>query len=128
MAEAWMNRLCGDLYEVQSAGLEPSQIYPMSIEVMNEVGIDLLQKRTQSVFDVIKKGLLFAYVITVCDESSAAGCPVFPGVTRRQHWSLPDPAAATGTNEDRLEAFRAVRDAIRTKVEVLCREIRTQKP
>jgi arsenate reductase len=100
----------------------------MTIEVMKEVGIDLLQKGTQSVFDVIKKGLLFVYVITVCDESSAAACPVFPGVTKRLHWSLPDPAAATGTSEDRLEAFRAVRDEIRTRVEALCREIRAKTP
>jgi arsenate reductase len=128
MAEAWMNRFCGDLFEVQSAGLEPGQIHPMTIEVMKEVGIDLLHKGTQSVFDVIKKGQLFAYVVTVCDESSAAACPIFPGVTKRLHWSLPDPAAATGTSEDRLEAFRAVRDEIRTRVEALCQEIRAKRP
>jgi arsenate reductase len=128
MAEAWMNRFCGDLFEVQSAGLEPGQIHPMTIEVMKEVGIDLLHKGTQSVFEVVKKGLLFAYVVTVCDESSAAACPIFPGVTKRLHWSLPDPAAATGTSEDRLEAFRAVRDEIRTRVEALCQEIRAKRP
>lgn len=128
MAEAWMNRFCGDLFEVQSAGLEPGQIHPMTIEVMKEVGIDLPQKGTQSVFEVVKKGQLFAYVVTVCDESNAAACPIFPGVAKRLHWSLPDPAAATGTSEDRLEAFRAVRDAIRAKVEAFCREIRGTSP
>jgi len=55
------------------------------------------------VFDVFKSGQFFPYVITVCDESEAAGCPIFLGVTYRLHWSFPDPSALTGTYRERLE-------------------------
>ena len=123
MAEAWLNHLCGDVFEAQSAGLEPGTLHPLTIEVMKEVGIDLSQKKTQSAFEIVKKGILFGHVITVCDESSAERCPIFPGVTKRLHWSLPDPAAATGTKEEQLTTFRAVRDAIKIKVQDFCQPV-----
>ncbi len=68
MAEAWLNQICGDELEAQSAGFEPGKLNPLVVEAMAEVGIDISQKETQSVFDVWKSGQLFAYVITVCDE------------------------------------------------------------
>ena len=104
MAEAWLNEICGDYFEAHSAGLEPGQLNPLAIEAMREVGIDISGKKTQAVFDVFKSGELFAYVVTVCDESSAEKCPIFPGVTNRLHWSFPDPSALTGTYQQRLEA------------------------
>ena len=79
MAEAWLNKICGDFFAAQSAGLEPGILNPLVVEVMREVGIDLSKKGTQRVFDVWKSGELFAYVITVCDESSAEQCPFFRG-------------------------------------------------
>ena len=82
MAEAWMNQICGDQFEAQSAGLEPGTLNPLVVEVMAEVGIDISHKGTQRVFDVWKSGPVFAYVVTVCDESSAEKCPIFPGPTK----------------------------------------------
>jgi arsenate reductase len=121
MAEAWLNHLCGDLFEAESAGLEPGTLNPLAIEVMKEVGIDISQKETRSVFDLVKEGRLFSYVVTVCDEASGERCPVFPGITSRFTWSFPDPAAVTGTTEEKLEKIRKIRDDIRSAVEEWCK-------
>jgi arsenate reductase len=110
MAEAWLNHICPDDFEAHSAGLEPGTINPFAVKAMREVGVDISGKKTQAVFDVFKSGEFFPYVITVCDESEAAGCPIFPGVTQRLHWSFPDPSAFTGTYEERLERTREIRD------------------
>src|SRR5437016_12279175 len=75
MAEAVLNDICGDYFEAHSAGLDPGTLNPIAVEAMREVGIDISQKETQSVFDVFKSGELFAYVITVCDDTSAERCP-----------------------------------------------------
>jgi len=90
---------------------------------MREIGIDISQKQTQSVFDVFKSGELFGYVITVCDETSAERCPIFPGVARRLHWSFPDPSALSGTHQKRLAGTRKIRDEIRARVEMWCDEV-----
>ena len=123
MAEAWLNYTCGEFFQAESAGLEPGRMNPIVVEAMQEVGIDLSAKGTQGVFDVFKRGDLFAYVITVCDESSAEKCPIFPGVAKRLHWSFPDPSALTGTRAEKLAGVRKVRDAIRSKVEEWCEEV-----
>jgi arsenate reductase len=123
MAEAFLNEICGDYFEAQSAGLEPGSLNPLAVEAMREIGTDISNNQTQSVFDVFKSGKLFAYVITVCDESSAQRCPIFPGVTKRLHWSFPDPAALTGTGEQRLAGTRKIRDQIRARIEMWCDEI-----
>src|SRR5438034_10919660 len=96
IAEAFLDKICGDQFEAHSAGLEPGKLNPLAVEAMREIGIDISQKRTQSVFDVFKSGELFSYVISVCDETSAERCPIFPGVAKRLHWSFADPAALTG--------------------------------
>jgi arsenate reductase (thioredoxin) len=83
MAAAWLNDICGDYFEAESAGLEPGELNPLAVQVMDEVGIDISNNKTPAVFDVFKSGRFFPYVITVCDESEAAGCPIFPGVTYR---------------------------------------------
>jgi len=80
MAEAWLNEICGHHFAAESAGLERGTLNPLVVEAMEEVGIDISQKKTQAVFDVFKAGKLFSYVITVCDETSAERCPIFPGV------------------------------------------------
>jgi arsenate reductase len=84
----------------------------------------LAQKKTRAVFDVWKSGKLFQYVIAVCAESEEKGCPIFPGVTTRLSWPFPDPSRATGTEPERLEKVRAIRDNIRAKVEHWCEEMR----
>jgi arsenate reductase len=123
MAEAWLNYTCGDFFEAQSAGLEPGTINPLVVQAMKEVGIDLSQKQTQAVFDVWKSSQLFKYVITVCSESEAKGCPVFAGVTTRLHWPFRDPSQLTGSNEEKLREVRKIRDEIRCQIEEWCEEI-----
>jgi arsenate reductase len=83
---------------------------------MQEIGIDLVAKKTQKVFDLYLDGKLYIYVITVCDQAAAEKCPVFPGLVTRLHWSFEDPAGFTGTWEEKMEKARKVRDAIRERV------------
>ena len=128
MAEAFLNDICGDHFEAHSAGLEPGTLNPIAVEAMREVGIDISHKGTQSVFDVFKSGELFAYVITVCDETSAERCPIFPGVTTRLHWSFPDPAALTGTHKERLAGTRKICDQIRECIEMWCDKMCALRP
>jgi arsenate reductase len=123
MAEAFLNLACPDYFEAHSAGLEPGTLNPLAVEAMKEIGIDISGKKPQGVFDVFKSGQRFSYVITVCDESKAEGCPIFPGVTRRLHWSFADPAALTGSREERLEGTRQIRDQVRTRIEMWCDEM-----
>src|SRR4026208_915827 len=123
MAEAWLNTICGEYFEAQSAGLEPGTLNPLAVQVMAEAGIDISKKKTQAVFDVFVSGQLFAYVITVCDEASAEKCPIFPGPTRRLHWSFPDPSRLTGTHAEKLAAVREIRDEIRARIEEWCDEV-----
>ncbi len=116
MAEAFLNTHAGDRFEAMSAGLQPGTLNPNVVEVMKEAGIDISQNRTKSASDLYRQNLLFAYVITVCDAEAADRCPVFPGVTTRLHWPLPDPSAFTGTHEEVLARTRAVRDQVEQKV------------
>src|SRR3989442_6543832 len=122
MAAAWLNEICGDYFEAQSAGLEPAELNPLAVQVMDEVGIDISNNKTQAVFDVFKSGQFFPYVITVCDESEAAGCPIFPGVTTRLHWSFPDPSKFAGTLEQKMNETRRVRDKIDNQIRQFCEE------
>jgi len=118
MAEGLLRRIAGDRYEVFSAGVAPSHVRPEAIEVMSELGIDLSSHRSKSVDEFA--GQRFDYVITVCDNA-AENCPVFPGSTKRIHWSFDDPAGVTGSEEDRLAAFRHSRDEIRKRLEQFAR-------
>ena len=123
MAEAFLNLTCPDYFEAHSAGLEPGALNPLAVEAMKAIGIDISGKQTQGVFDVFKSGQFFPYVITVCDETSAERCPIFPGVTKRLHWSFPDPAALTGSHQERLDGVRKIRDQIRARIEMWCDEM-----
>ena len=124
MAAALLNKRCGNFFEAQSAGLEPGKLNPLAVEVLRENDIDISKNKTQAVFDVFKSGQLFAYVITVCAESEAAGCPIFPGVTTRLHWSFEDPSKFTGSQEEKLKATRGVRDKIDNQIQSFCAEYR----
>jgi arsenate reductase len=116
MAEAFLKEIAGDRFEVQSAGLEPGALNQDVVAVMKEIGIDISQNLTKSAFDLYKKGALFDYVITVCDQASAEKCPVFPGITKRLHWGFPDPSSVKGTDIERLEEARGIRDQIRERI------------
>jgi arsenate reductase (thioredoxin) len=122
MAEAFMNHLCGDSYEAESAGLEPTEVSPLVIEAMKEVRIDISRNRSKSVFNFFKEGRLFGFVITVCDESNAEQCPIFPGITAKLHWSFEDPSSFTGSHEEKLEKVRKVRDQIKDRIQAFCAE------
>lgn len=123
MAEAFLNDICGDEFEAHSAGLEPGKLNPVVVEVMREIGIDISGKQTKAVFDMFKSGKSFTYVITVCDETSAERCPIFPGIAQRLHWSFPDPSAFQGTPEEKLARTREIRDMIKSKVAEWCEEV-----
>jgi len=117
MAEAFLNSLAGDKFIAESAGLEAGKINPYVVEVMKEVGIDISQNKTDSVFEFFKQGRLFAYVIAVCDAASAEKCPIFPGVCTRINWSFPNPAEFVGADEEILAETRKVRDLIKSDIE-----------
>lgn len=115
MAEAFLRKYGGENYEVQSAGLEPKGLHPLTIQVMNEIGIDISGKRSKGVSEYLGK-VLFQYLITVCDNADK-NCPTtWPGISNRLHWSFEDPAAFEGTDEEKLAKFRQIRDQIEKRV------------
>lgn len=118
MAEGLLRALAGDRFEVVSAGVEPGSLHPLAVKAMAEVGIDISTQMAKSVDRFL--GQEFDYVITVCG-AAAERCPVFPGRARRLHWSIEDPANATDTEEERIRAFRAARDALRAHIEEFLR-------
>ncbi|MGD2086505.1 MAG: arsenate reductase ArsC [Candidatus Aminicenantes bacterium] len=133
MAEAFTNTLGREgkyrkdvSIEAESAGFEPGKLNPVVVEVMKEIGIDISNNKTNSVFEFYKEGRLYDYVITVCDESNAEQCPIFPGVTTRKHWSFKDPSALTGTREKIKIETRKIRDQIREAVEKFIHSILSQ--
>jgi arsenate reductase len=105
LGEALLRHLAGDRVEACSAGTHPGAVNPLSLRVLEEAGISTEGLRSKSVNEYL--GQRFDYVITVCDDARDA-CPVFPGVHESMHWGFPDPAKATGTDEERLAAFRSV--------------------
>ena len=113
MAEGLLRHLTGDRFEAHSAGTEATHVRPLAIRAMDEIGVDISEQKSKTLERYL--GEPFDYVITVCDDANEA-CPFFPGAERRLHWSLPDPSAAEGTEEEQLEVFRSVRDALRDRV------------
>lgn len=122
MAAALVNEKCRDDFEAESAGLEPGTLNPVVVQVLRERGIDISQNVTRAVFDVWRSGRLFNYVITVCSEADATGCPIFPGPATRLHWPFEDPSRFEGTQEDKLENTRAVCAVIEAKIDEWCAE------
>lgn len=116
MAEAYLNHLAPDRFIAESAGLEPGNINPYVVQVMQEEGIDISVNEASSVFEFFKEGRMFSYVITVCDQEAAERCPVFPSLTERIHWSFPDPSSAKGTDEEKLVFARKIRDEIKETI------------
>lgn len=114
MAEGLLRSLAGDRFEVHSAGTEVTHVRPLAVRAMAEIGVDVSGQESKMLERYL--GEPFEYVITVCDAANEA-CPVFPGAKNRLHWSFEDPAQANGTEEERLEVFRKVRDEIRERIE-----------
>lgn len=120
MAEGLINHDLGGKFEAFSAGTEPSFVNPLAIVVMKELGIDISRQRSKGLdeFDNQK----FDYVITLCSQADEA-CPVFFGGTNKIHMGFPDPAAAIGSEQEKIAVFREVRDQIRKQiVEFLSKE------
>ena len=114
MAEGLLRHEAGNVYEVFSAGINPTHVRPETIAVMREVGIDISGHRSKSVDEFV--GQDFDYVITVCDNAKES-CPFFPAKTKRVHWSIEDPATAQGSEGEILTNFRRVRDELRARLQ-----------
>jgi arsenate reductase (thioredoxin) len=120
MAEGFLRSMAGDRFEVASAGTEATRVHPLAKRAMAEVGIDLSGHTSKTVDQLVNQP--WHYVITVCDSANET-CPIFPNKTSRLHWSFPDPSQATGTEDERLDVFRQVRDHLEAR---LAEWIRTQ--
>ena len=117
MAEAFLNRIAGDRFEAQSAGIEPGVLNPYVVQVMQEIGFDISGNKTTGVFDLYRSGVMFSYVIAVCDGANAERCPIFPGMAKRLNWEFSDPSALKGTDEEKLQGTRVIRDQIKARIE-----------
>jgi arsenate reductase (thioredoxin) len=122
MAEAFLKKYGGDLFEAESAGIDPGILNPNVVAVMQEVGIDLTGKPTQAVFDLFQQQKTYHAVITVCDKEAAERCPIFPGGVKRIPWSFKDPSAFTGAKDEILQHTREVRDEIEQQIKTFVRE------
>jgi len=122
MAEGFLRHYAGDEYEVYSAGLEPRPVNPLAVDVMREVGIDISGQTSKGVRDYLGR-VHFGFIITVCTDAERE-CPIFPGVSIRLHWPFDDPAAAAGSDDERRQVFRRVRDEIDAAVRAWIEERR----
>jgi arsenate reductase len=114
MAEGLLRALGGDHFEVFSAGTEATQVRPLAIKAMAELGIEISKQQSKTLERYLREP--FDEVITVCDTAAEA-CPLFPGAAKMHHWSFPDPSQATGSKAEQLAVYRHVRDAIRARIE-----------
>lgn len=113
MAEGLLRHDAGEVFAVESAGIEPSFVRSEAIEVMREIGIDIANHRSKSIDEFTAQP--FDWVITVCDNAKQ-NCPIFTEASRRIHWSIKDPAGIDGDDQTRLDAFREARDELRKRL------------
>lgn len=116
MAEKFLNELGGDRFEAESAGIEPGMLNPVVVKAMDEIGYDISMNATKSVFDLVKQGNSYDFVVTVCDPEAAERCPLFPGNVKRLHWGFRDPSSFKGSDDEKLEFTRKVRDEIKEQI------------
>ncbi|MHB8088372.1 MAG: arsenate reductase ArsC [Anaerolineaceae bacterium] len=115
MAEAFLRHYASDHFEVFSAGLDPKGMNPLTVKVMSEIGIDISGQKSKSVTEYLGKQLI-QILITVCDQAEK-NCPTtWPGINQKLHWSFEDPAAVEGSDEEKLQKFRDVRDQLDQKI------------
>jgi arsenate reductase len=113
MAEGFLRSLAGDRFEVASAGTQATRVHPLAIRAMKDIGIDISGQASKVVDEFVEQP--WDYVITVCDAANEA-CPVFPKKSTRLHWSFDDPSQAIGSDDQRLEVFRRVRDQLKRRI------------
>jgi arsenate reductase len=115
MAEALLRKMAGNHFEVHSAGLEPTVIHPMTVKVLEEIGIDTSEQYAKPLTTYLGK-THFSYLITVCSKAEER-CPFFPGMGQRLHWPFDDPAEFEGSDKERLDFFRTIRDQIQARIQ-----------
>jgi arsenate reductase len=120
MAEGLMRSLGWGVVEVASAGTQPKALHPLAVQCMAEIGVDISGQKSKEVDPFLSER--FDFVITLCD-AAAQSCPVFPGARESLHWSLPDPAACRGTDEERAQVFRSVRRRLEARIRRLLSEM-----
>ena len=113
IAHGLLQNLADDRFNVFSAGSHPSRVHPMSIKVMEEIGIDISNHSSNHIDDFLDKGI--DIVITVCDNANKL-CPIFPGNVERLHWSIDDPFRGWDYNENQMESFRVTREEIKDRI------------
>ena len=114
IAHGLLRDMAGDRFEVFSAGSHPSRVHPMSVAVMEEVGVDISHHTSDFVDDYLDKGIDIA--ITVCDNANQS-CPTFPGKAERIHWSIDDPFKGWNFDTSQMDSFRETRREIKEKLE-----------
>jgi len=119
MAEGFLRSLGGDRFIAESAGTVASELHPLAVRAMREVGVDISAQRSKSIDELAGP---FDVCVTVCD----ANCPIPPRATLQLRWSFADPALARGTEEEQLAAFRSVRDGIERRVRALVKRLDTK--
>ncbi|WP_027883380.1 arsenate reductase ArsC [Meiothermus rufus] len=122
MAEALLRHYAAEHFQVHSAGLHPSEIHPYARQVLAERGLDIEGQYAKSLMGYWGGKFNFTYLITVCDRAEQE-CPLFPFSTYRLYWPFEDPSSAQGSEEERLEVFRRVRDQIAAKIQRWLREL-----
>lgn len=123
MAEGLARALAPPELEVFSAGSRPAAVHPLAVRALAEIGIDISHHRSKGIGDVPMERI--RTVVTLCAEEE---CPALPGDVHRLHWGLPDPAGAAGSDEERLQAFRSVRDELRGRLPALLGELAEGAP
>lgn len=116
MCEAFVRHYAAERFDVHSSGIEAGKLNPLVVRAMTEIGVSMDGQYAKPAKEYIDRHEVFDYVVTVCDESSAERCPMFPGKHQRLHWGFPDPSAIQGTDEEKLAGIRPIRDAIREKI------------
>ena len=121
MAEGYFRALAGEHHSVVSAGVAAAGIYPMTVAVMSEEGIDISSQYSKSVDELDLKSI--DYLVTLCGHARDT-CPVFPRTVPTEHWPIDDPIQATGSTQERTKRFRATRDEIHRRVADLVERLR----
>ncbi len=114
MAEAFLRHFGAEYFEVYSAGLEKSEINPLTIKVMEELNYDLSNQYSKEVAEY-RGNIHFGILITVCSKAEEK-CPIMPGLGTRLHWPFDNPSSFEGTEEEKINKFREVRDQILKKI------------
>lgn len=125
MAEAYLRKYGGDIFDVESAGLTPGALNPRVVRALAEEGIDISGKVTQSVEALYRSGKTYSFVITVCNREAEENCPIFPGPVHRLNWPFPDPSGFTGSESEVAKRVRELRESIRTQVQQFVARYRT---